>query len=633
MVINESMKKDLSAFDLMVLAREYQSLCGAFVENVYQPTKDEFVLRVRSKKLGKKYLRFKVGKWLTLEDELEDNTQSDFSNSLKKFISNAKVESVEQVGFERILEIGLQKKDRYELIIEFIPPGNVILIKDGDILRAMTVRKWKDRHIKPGNTYKSPPERLNVPRLSTDDFIAGLKRSSKSLVKALALEINLGGLYAEELCLRSGVDKNRKAKDLDDEDLESLHRELEELVLELKDSPKPNVVLQEDQPIDVVPTGLRSYMNLESKDFKTMNEAIGFFLGGAGTEMKEEILPESGEHKRIKRIISTQKDAQKKWESEIMKSQNIAELIYRRFTDIDEIIKELRTDKTYSSPSLRSFNRKDKTAMVRFDDIEFKISIDSTIHENVQVYYDRAKKAKEKLESVKEAIKKSKKELKKADKTLKRAKVKRAGPRPRRKKFWYERFKWFISSEDFLVIGGKDAKTNEMLFRKHLKSGDRYAHADITGAPTIIVREGSKATEKTLKEACQFALAHSKVWNQKVASGTAYWVNPEQVSKTPESGEYLARGAFVIRGKRNYFRKLELVLALGEVKHKDEELVMCGPPDAIVKTSKRYVLFRPGDRKKNVFAKEMAKDFGVSVDDILPILPPGDVDVVEKRGL
>lgn len=627
------MKKDLSAFDLMVLAREYQSLCGAFVENLYQPGKDEFVLRVRAKDIGKKYLRFAVGTWLTLEDELDDNTQSGFSNSLKKFISNAKVESIEQLGFERILKIGLQKKDRYELILEFIPPGNVILVKDGSILRALTVRKWKDRHIKPGKAYKSPPGRLDVPRLSRDDFIAGLRKSQKSLVKALALEINLGGLYAEELCLRSGVDKNSKARDLDDEDMESLYRELEALVLELRDSPKPNAVLQDGQPVDVVPTGLRFYMNLESKDFASMNDAIGFFLSGAGTKKTEEILPESGEHKRIKRIVSTQEDALKKWEKEIEKSQSIAELIYRRFTDIDEIIKELRTDRTYSSPNLRSYNGKDKTAMVRFDSVEFKISISSTIHENVQVYYDRAKKAKEKLESVKAALKKSRKELAKADKTLKRAKVKGAGPRPRRKKFWYERFKWFISSEDFLVIGGKDARTNEMLFRKHLKPGDRYAHADITGAPSIIVREGSKATEKTLKEACQFALAHSKAWNQKVASGTAYWVNPEQVSKTPESGEYLARGAFVIRGKRNYFRKLELALALGEMKHKDEDLVMCGPPDAIVNVSKRCVVFRPGDKKKNVFAKEMAKDFGVSVDDILPILPPGDVEIVERKGM
>jgi predicted ribosome quality control (RQC) complex YloA/Tae2 family protein len=627
------MKKDLSAFDLKVLAREYQSLCGAFVENIYQPSKDEFVLRVRSKELGSKYLRFRVGKWLMLDTELEDNTQSDFSNSLKKYISNAKVKSIEQMGFERILKIVLQKKERFELILEFIPPGNVILVKDGSILRALTVRKWKDRHIKPGEVYKSPPERLDVPRLSKNDFIVGLKKSQKSLVRALALDINLGGLYAEELCLRSNVDKKSKVRELDDDDLEHLHLELEALVREFKESPKPNVVLKDGQPIDVVPTGLRFYMNLESRDFETMNEAIGFFLRGAESEKKKEPVPESKEHKRIKRIISTQKDALKKWESEIEKSQNIAELMYRRFTDIDEIIKELRTDKTYSSPNLRSFNGRDKTAMVRFDGVEFKISISSTIHENVQVYYDRAKKAKEKLESVKEALKKSKRELKKADKTLKRAKVKRAGPRPRRKKFWYERFKWFISSEDFLVIGGKDARTNEMLFRKHLKPGDRYAHADISGAPSIIVREGSKATEKTLKEACQFALAHSKAWNQKVASGTAYWVKPEQVSKTPESGEYLARGAFVIRGKRNYFRKLELVLALGEMKHKDEELVMCGPRDAIMSTSKRYVVFRPGNKKKNVFAKEMAKDFGISVDDILPILPPGDVDVIEKKGL
>ena len=53
--------------------------------------------------------------------------------------------------------------------------------------------------------------------------------------------------------------------------------------------------------------------------------------------------------------------------------------------------------------------------------------------------------------------------------------------------------------------------------------------------------------DETLREACEFSLAYSKAWAAGHASGSAYWVTPEQVSKTPAPGEYLGKGAFVIR--------------------------------------------------------------------------------------
>src|SRR5206468_3466056 len=92
-----------------------------------------------------------------------------------------------------------------------------------------------------------------------------------------------------------------------------------------------------------------------------------------------------------------------------------------------------------------------------------------------------------------------------------------------------------------------DAKTNDSLVRKHLKEGDRYAHADVHGAPSVVVKEGSKAGEATLREACELALVYSKAWPAGLSSGSAFWVLPEQVSKQAESGEFLPRGGSVVR--------------------------------------------------------------------------------------
>jgi len=623
------MKKDLGSFDLQVLAVEFQDLVGAYIDNLYQPEKGELMLKLTSKKLGKRFLRVKVGKWIWLEEECDLRAQGQFSNSLKKHISNGRIKSVEQMGFERILKLTIQKKDEFELIIELIPPGNIVLAKGGVIVRAFSERKWKDRTIKSKQTYKPPSPRLNVPKLKKNEFLSAIKSSKKDLVRALALDLNLGGLYAEEVCLRAGLDKKRKVSELKKEELENVYEGFKELITDLKRKVSPAVVFKNGKQFDVVPVKLKIYSGLEAKEFESLNEALRFYL----SDIDKEKEPVDIEKERIMRIVQSQKEATEKWESVIEKSQKAADLIYQHYEEVENILKQLRTDRTYTSKNLKSFDPGTNIGVLRFDGEEIKINANKTIHKNAQLYYEKVKKAKKKLEAVKLALKKSEKESAKASKRVERIKIEKTLPKPRKKKFWFERFRWFISSEDFLVIGGKDAKSNENIFRKHLKPGDRYVHAEISGAPSVVVKEGSKASEVTFKETCQFSLAHSKAWSSKIASGTAYWVKPEQVSKSPESGEYLPKGSFVIRGKRNYFHHLELVLAIGEVVQEDQRILMCAPPSSLEYRSKKYVVFVPGTKNKNLFAKELSADFNVSIEDIIPILPPGDVGIVEKHNI
>src|SRR2546422_356839 len=176
----------------------------------------------------------------------------------------------------------------------------------------------------------------------------------------------------------------------------------------------------------------------------------------------------------------------------------------------------------------------------------------------------------------------------KAIKVAKRARIKST------KAMWFEAYRWTISSEGFLILGGRDARTNDQLVKKHLKEGDRYAHADVHGAPSTVAKDGAGATEVTLREACEFALAYSKAWSAGLASGSAYWVLPEQVSKQAESGEFLPRGAFIIRGKRNYFHDLPVRIAIGEVEVEGHRKIMGGPVTAVAAKSTRYVVLAPG---------------------------------------
>jgi predicted ribosome quality control (RQC) complex YloA/Tae2 family protein len=255
------------------------------------------------------------------------------------------------------------------------------------------------------------------------------------------------------------------------------------------------------------------------------------------------------------------------------------------------------------------------------------------VESNAQRYYEGAKRARKKLDGVLAALESAKNEITEQERGISKAEEPAKVKREPTKKFWFERFRWFISSEGAIVLGGKDAKSNDMLVKKHLEPGDRYAHADVHGAPSVVVKMKEGITDKTLFEACEFAVATSKAWNAKIGSAAGYWVLPEQVSKTPQTGEYLAKGAFVIRGKRNYSDKLEIKLGIGEIEFEGHRKIMCAPESAIKAHSMRFAVIRPGERERNAFSKQLAEILNVPIEEIQSIMPPGDVKVVEQAGL
>merc|ERR1712096_337912 len=193
-----------------------------------------------------------------------------------------------------------------------------------------------------------------------------------------------------------------------------------------------------------------------------------------------------------------------------------------------------------------------------------EIDLDLTAQANARKYFVQKKSAAVKerktVESgsvaLKSAEKKTKQHLKEMSKI---ATINKA-----RKVYWFEKFFWFISSENLLVIGGKDAQQNELLVKRYMKPNDVYVHADLHGAATVVVKNTSSSPvpPKTLNEAGQFAVCFSAAWDSKVLTA-AYWVKPDQVSKTAPSGEYLTVGSFMIRGKKNFLPPSHLTMGFG----------------------------------------------------------------------
>ncbi|EXJ54308.1 tRNA threonylcarbamoyladenosine biosynthesis protein [Cladophialophora yegresii CBS 114405] len=188
---------------------------------------------------------------------------------------------------------------------------------------------------------------------------------------------------------------------------------------------------------------------------------------------------------------------------------------------------------------------------------------------NARSYYENKKLAAGKEKRTMEASAKALKSAEhKIEADLKKGlKTEKAVLRPARKQFWFEKFLYFISSDGYLVIGGKDAQQNELLYRRYLKKGDIYVHADLQGASSVIVKNNPKTPDapippSTLSQAGALTVCTSSAWDSKALMG-AWWVNADQVSKTAPTGEYLTTGGFIIRGHKNLLPPSQLLLGFG----------------------------------------------------------------------
>jgi hypothetical protein len=134
-----------------------------------------------------------------------------------------------------------------------------------------------------------------------------------------------------------------------------------------------------------------------------------------------------------------------------------------------------------------------------------------------------------------------------------------------------------------------------------------------------------------LLESAQFAVSYSSIWKAGQFSGDCYMVKGNQVTKTPEHGEFLRKGAFVIRGERRYFHDLAVGIAIGIAKG----VLIGGPSSAIHLSADPVVEIEPGQYNADDLAKRIYRLFSegiedkaylksiASIDQIIQFLPPG----------
>jgi predicted ribosome quality control (RQC) complex YloA/Tae2 family protein len=356
------------------------------------------------------------------------------------------------------------------------------------------------------------------------------------------------------------------------------------------------------------PLLLNQFKSRESMDFETFDAALDEFYSKIESQRSEQQqkAKESSAMQKLTKIRVDQENRVHTLKKEVDHSVRMAELIEYNLEDVDAAILAVRValangmswedlgrmvkeekksgnpvagliDKLYLerncmtlflSNNLDEMDDDEKTQPA--DKVEVDLALSA--HANARRWYEQKKKQESKQEKTVTAHEKAFKAAERKTRLQLSQEKTVAQISHMRKVHWFEKFNWFISSENYLVISGRDAQQNEMIVKRYMSKTDLYVHAELHGASSTVIKNHkpeNPVPPLTLNQAGCFTVCHSQAWDSKIVT-SAWWVYPQQVSKTAPTGEYLTVGSFMIRGKKNFLPPSPLIMGFGILFRLDE---------------------------------------------------------------
>lgn len=681
------MQKEFTSFDVAAVVRELtEAITDTRVNNIYELDVSTLFLKLHKPNCPPMNLVLEAGRrlHLTSYDLEKPSTPPSFCMALRKYLRDAKLTEIEQHEFDRVVTFTFRTKGaNMKLVLELFGEGNIILVNDKNaILQALNFKRMRDRNILRGESFKfAPSSGQNPYRVNKEELQKNLTNSgSIEVVRALARLLSIGGVYAEETLLRAHVDKNRPSSILNDREVDAISSALQNLLDQVAEGKlEPQIILDEKGNfVDVVPFGLKRYETARTQLCASFSEALDEFYARTDTREKDKakavVDKLRREEERLNRIVESQLKIEAQARETAAKNRSIGDLIYTHAAEFQALLAKFSSFQESSKPwetivpeilaekesdvkpsiTFESFDMKNLILNVCVEDSSFGLAIRKSLFENAAGFFERGKRAKQKLEGARIALEESRRKLGEiqtkirmvqASETIGKTEATEGILKHKiKRKEWFEKFRWFISSEGFLVVAGKDAVSNEVLIKKYVESSDLVFHADILGAPFVIIKTGGrKPNDETLQETAEFAAAFSRGWREGFGSVDVYWVRPEQLSKGAPTGESIGTGAFVVRGERNWLRKVLLRQAVGIIVKDLETGLVGGPVKAVGAKTDFFVEIAPGNLDSKELFQRILKSLrtklpketveklsGFSVEDIREFIPFGKGQILPQ---
>ncbi|SDJ51221.1 ribosome rescue protein RqcH [Natronorubrum texcoconense] len=695
-------KRELTSVDLAALVGELGAYEGAKLDKAYLYGDDLVRLKMRDFDRGRLELIIEVGEVKRAHTVAPERVPDapgrppQFAMMLRNRLSGADFAGVEQFEFDRILEFTFEREDgTTRIIVELFGQGNVA-VTDGEyeVIDCLETVRLKSRTVVPGSRYEFPDSRTNPLTVSQEAFDYEMEESDTDVVRTLATQLNFGGLYAEEICTRAGVEKAMDISDAGEDVYDRLYEAIERLALDLRNSNfDPRLYFADesedgdgsedgeendgdggdsspDRVVDATPFPLEEHVELASEPYDSYLSALDDYF--FRLELEEEGEPDPTDQRpdfeeeiaKQKRIIEQQEGAIEGFEQEADMLREQAESLYAEYGLVDDILSTIQEARAQDRPWDEIEERFEAGAEQGIEAAEAVIDVDGSegivtvevdgdyvdlettqgVEQNADRLYTEAKAVEEKKEGALSAIENTRKDLEEAkrrrdqweaddgedegddadeEENEDRDWLSMPSVPVRENEPWYDRFRWFHTSDGYLVIGGRNADQNEELVKKYLEPGDKVLHTQAHGGPVTVLKatDPSEASssdielpETSIEEAAQFAVSYASVWKDGRYAGDVYAVDSDQVTKTPESGEYLEKGGFAIRGDRTYYDDTPVGVAVG-IQCEPYTRVIGGPPSAVVDRAATTIELEPGRYAQADAAKRIYRRFREEFED------------------
>jgi len=626
----------LAGIELRYLVNDInKKIDGYYVSNIYGITKDSLLFKFHHPEKSDVLLMLSTfGIWITKVkiDPIEPNKLlKHLRNNLLRF----KLKEVKQIGTERIVYLTLSYFEKeFVIVVELFGDGNIIICNNEMKILALSHSiNVRHRQLRVGSQYVQPPlDNLDILNMTEKDF-EPIHSASIGVAKWIGKTLGLPRKYIEEITRLAKVESKKKGEDVSSEEVKRLFDSATQIVNNVVNGKHDPEIVRNDE-VYVNPISLAG----------ENQEKIASFMDGLDTVFTESIVTkgktiQSSPFAKKKSDLETRLDEKTKAIKTVTeKSEKIATVANSLFEGVSQGISSM------GDPKIITLLKKNNSEIVKekgitylkVEDEKIKMDLNSSLPTTASALFNESKKQKGAIGSIEKLIEKTEKELQKVVK--KGENTKQITVTVVRKKNWFERYRWFYTTDGVLAIGGRDSSSNSAIIRKHLQKNDKVFHAEISGSPFFLLKDNVSSTPASLTEVAHATVCFSKVWKEAFYGSSAYWDNPDQVKKGAPSGQSMAKGSFMIAGQRNFVKISSMKMCVAIIKHEESYLLTCGPP-SMKDTAICYAMIEPTGQDMPDVAKriryeflssneEIAKPF--SIDDFVRVLPTGTCKITES---
>ncbi|TLX77831.1 MAG: fibronectin-binding domain-containing protein [Thaumarchaeota archaeon] len=634
----------LAGIELRYLVNEIgKRIEGYYVSNIYGISRNSILFKLHHPEKPDILLMFSTfGFWITTR-KIEQIEENRLVKRLRNDLLRSKISEIKQIGTERIAYItfsGLNQE--FILVGEFFGDGNIVLCnKEMKILSLLHSIDVRHRKLNIGLNYELPPlGGLNIFEITLKD-LSDIQSVTTAAVRWIGRTLGLPTKYAEEIMKLANTSPQSPGNSLSGNDIEKIFAATKSITEKVVNGVHEPLLVRDEKISDVLPFPVG---NIENKN----STRVTSFMEGLDLLFTENLL-EAGKTSQSNSVTQQIEE----FEHRLEEQTKAISKVNQRTGLISAIAKSLlefasKGIATFDDPKILQMFKEQNTSLEKERGILFvvvngekiKINPESSMPAIASTLFNESKKQLKAIETIESEKRKTEKILegfrKQAD-VAKNSVVFTI----QKKREWYERYRWFLTSDGFLSIGGRDASSNSSVIRKHLEKDDKVFHAEIVGSPFFILKNSSNNSVSSVMETAHATVCFSRAWREGMYGLNAYWVNPDQIKTAAPSGQFIAKGSFVVEGTRNFVKVAALQLSVGLYQKGDSYSMMCGPPEPIKKNCIYYVTIEASGFEMVEAAKKIKLEFlkfkekeeiikAISIDDFIRVLPAGDSHIVES---